>query len=108
MKFGAGQPVPRLEDDRLITGNGQFTDDLTLPGVAHMVLLRSPHAHAKLLEVDTLAAKSAPGIIAVFTNKDLAAAGIVMQLPTAAFFLDPSSSSGYVAFTKDNGPDGSI
>jgi carbon-monoxide dehydrogenase large subunit len=61
MKFGAGQPVPRLEDDRLITGKGQFTDDLTLPGAAHMVLLRSPHAHAKLREVDTLHARSAPG-----------------------------------------------
>jgi aerobic carbon-monoxide dehydrogenase large subunit len=83
MKFGSGQPVPRLEDDRLITGKGQFTDDLTLPGVAHMVLLRSPHAHAKLKEVDTLHARSAPGVIGVFTHKDIEAAGI-KPLPCVA------------------------
>ena len=83
MKFGAGQPVPRLEDDRLITGKGQYTDDLTLPGVAHAVLLRSPHAHAKLLEVDTSDARTAKGVIAVYTNKDLAAAG-VKPLPCVA------------------------
>ena len=83
MKFGSGQPVPRLEDDRLIMGKGQFTDDLTLPGAAHMVLLRSPHAHAKLREVDTLHARSAPGVIGVFVHQDIEAAGI-KPLPCVA------------------------
>ncbi len=76
MKFGAGQPVRRLEDDRLITGKGQYSDDITLPGAVHAVLLRSPHAHAKLKDIDTLAARDAPGVLAVYTHKDLEAAGI--------------------------------
>jgi carbon-monoxide dehydrogenase large subunit len=104
MKFGAGQPVPRLEDDRLITGKGQFTDDLTLPGAAHMVLLRSPHAHANLREVDTLHARSAPGVIAVYTNKDLAAAGI-KPLPCVAVMPNRDGTPMFVperhALAKD-------
>ena len=104
MKFGSGQPVPRLEDDRLITGKGQFTDDLTLPGAAHMVLLRTPHAHAKLREVDTLHARSAPGVIAVYTNKDLAAAGI-KPLPCVAVMPNRDGSPMFIperhALAKD-------
>jgi carbon-monoxide dehydrogenase large subunit len=104
MKFGSGQPVPRLEDDRLITGKGQYTDDLTLPGAAHMVLLRSPHAHAKLREVDTLHARSAPGVIAVFTHKDLAAAGI-KPLPCVAIMPNRDGTPMFVperhALAKD-------
>ncbi len=104
MKFGAGQPVPRLEDDRLITGKGQFTDDLTLPGAVHMVLLRSPHAHAKLREVDTLHARSAPGVIAVYTNKDLAGAGI-KPLPCVAVMPNRDGSPMFIperhALAKD-------
>ena len=95
MKFGAGQPVPRLEDDRLITGKGQYTDDLTLPGAAHAVLLRSPHAHAKLLEVDTMEAKTAPGVVAIFTNKDLAAAG-VKPLPCVAIMPNRDGTPMFV------------
>lgn len=83
MKFGSGQPVPRLEDDRLVTGKGQYSDDITLPGTLHMVLLRSPHAHAKLKAVDTLHAREAKGVVGVFTNKDLEAAGI-KPIPCAA------------------------
>lgn len=83
MKFGAGQPVRRLEDDRLITGKGQYSDDIALPGTAHMVLLRSPHAHAKIRMIDTLAAREAKGVIAVFTHKDIAEAGL-QPLPCVA------------------------
>ncbi len=83
MKFGAGQPVRRLEDDRLITGKGQYSDDIALPGTAHMVLLRSPHAHAKIRMIDTLAAREAKGVIAVFTHKDIAEAGL-KPLPCVA------------------------
>ncbi len=83
MKFGSGQPVRRLEDDRLITGHGQYSDDIALPDTAHMVLLRSPHAHAKLLSVDTADAKKAPGVIGVYTHKDIDEAGI-KPIPCAA------------------------
>jgi carbon-monoxide dehydrogenase large subunit len=76
MKFGAGQPVRRLEDNRLVTGHGQYTDDINLPGQAHAVVLRSPYAHAKLGAIDTMAAREAPGVIAVYTNKDIEAAGL--------------------------------
>lgn len=83
MKFGAGQSVRRLEDDRLIKGEGQYTDDLTLPGVLHAVLVRSPHAHARIESIDTSAAKASPGVVGVFTHADIHAAGI-KQLPCVA------------------------
>jgi len=76
MKFGAGQSVRRLEDNRLVTGHGQYTDDFSFPGSAYAVLLRSPYAHAKLGAIDTLAAREAKGVIAVYTNKDIETAGL--------------------------------
>lgn len=83
MKFGAGQPIRRLEDDRLIKGEGQFTDDLTLPGLLHAVLVRSPHAHARINGIDTSDAAKAPGVKAVYTHADIAAAGL-KPLPCVA------------------------
>lgn len=83
MKFGAGQSVRRLEDDRLITGHGEYADDTHLPGTAHMVLLRSPHAHAKIRNIDTADAREAPGVAAVYTFKDIDAAGL-KPIPCAA------------------------
>ena len=91
MKFGAGQPVRRLEDDRLITGKGQYSDDIALPGTAHMVLLRSPHAHAKIRMIDALAAREAKGVIAVFTHKDIAEAGL-KPLPCVAIMPNRDGS----------------
>ncbi len=75
-KFGIGQPVRRTEDVRFVTGNGQYTDDINLPGQAHGYVLRSPYAHARIKSIDTAAAKAAPGVIGVFTAADLAAAGV--------------------------------
>jgi len=72
---GIGQPVPRLEDVRFITGAGRYTDDITLPGQCHMHLVRSPHAAARILSIDCAAAKSAPGVLAVFTGRDADAQG---------------------------------
>src|SRR3954468_18544108 len=66
-----GARVRRKEDPRLITGSSLYTDDLQLAGMAHVVFLRSPFAHANLKSVDTTAAKSAPGVIAVYTNDEL-------------------------------------
>ena len=73
--FGKAQYIKRVEDDRLLAGTGGFTDNLTRPNLAHMVLVRSPHAHAKIVGIDTAAAKKSPGVIAVFTWDDMAREG---------------------------------
>jgi carbon-monoxide dehydrogenase large subunit len=75
-KFGQSQPVRRVEDQRFITGKGRYTDDISLPNQAHGVFLRSPHAHARVLKIDTTAAQQAPGVLAVYTYADLKAANI--------------------------------
>ncbi|MBS0274471.1 MAG: xanthine dehydrogenase family protein molybdopterin-binding subunit [Proteobacteria bacterium] len=75
MKFGTGQSVRRTEDIRFVTGHGQYTDDLHFPNETQVVFARSPHAHAKIKSIDTSAAKSAPGVVAVLTIAELEAAG---------------------------------
>ena len=57
---GIGAPVRRHEDLRLLTGQGRYSDDLTLPGQAYAVMLRSPHAHAEIGTIDTTAARAMP------------------------------------------------
>jgi carbon-monoxide dehydrogenase large subunit len=76
MKFGVGQPVRRFEDKRLLTGKGHYQDDLTLPRQLWCVFVRSPHAHAKVVSIDTGAAAAAPGVAAVYTGKDYADDGV--------------------------------
>src|SRR3954471_4212531 len=75
-QFGIGQPVRRFEDKRLLCGNGRFQNDVTLPGQAYGFVLRSPHAHAVMRGVDLSAAQAAPGVLAIYTGEDLAAAGM--------------------------------
>jgi carbon-monoxide dehydrogenase large subunit len=75
-QFGIGQPVRRFEDRRFLRGEGRFQNDVNLLGEAHGVVLRSPHAHARIRALDTLVAKAAPGVLAIFTGDDLAAAGL--------------------------------
>jgi carbon-monoxide dehydrogenase large subunit len=75
-KFGLSQSVRRVEDPRLLTGNGRYTDDIDLPGQAHGVVLRSPHAHARITALDTAPALAIPGVLAVITGRDLEAAGL--------------------------------
>ena len=75
-KFGLSQSVRRVEDPRLLTGNGRYTDDIGLPGQAHGVVLRSPHAHARITALDTAPALAIPGVLAVITGRDLEAAGL--------------------------------
>ncbi|HRX88400.1 MAG TPA: molybdopterin-dependent oxidoreductase [Steroidobacteraceae bacterium] len=70
---GFGASVPRIEDYRFITGQGRYTDDITLPGQAYAYVLRSSIAHGTLRRIDTTAASSAPGVIGVFTAADLQA-----------------------------------
>ncbi|HEY8287992.1 MAG TPA: molybdopterin cofactor-binding domain-containing protein, partial [Acetobacteraceae bacterium] len=75
-KYGIGQPVTRFEDPRLLRGQGRFINDVTIAGQAHAVLVRSPHAHARILGIDATAAFASPGVLGVFTQADLAADGI--------------------------------
>ena len=73
MKFGIGQAITRREDDRLLTGQGRFVDDLGEPGDLHLVFVRSPHAHARLGAVEVAEARAAADVVAVFTGADLVA-----------------------------------
>jgi carbon-monoxide dehydrogenase large subunit len=68
-----GRARLRKEDGRLITGRTRWTDNITLPGMLHLAILRSPVAHARITRVDTTAAKKMPGVVAVFTGQDFAA-----------------------------------
>ena len=70
-----GQSVERKEDYRFLTGAGQYTDDITLPRQSVGFFLRSPHAHARISSINIAAAKSAPGVLGVFTGKDMASVG---------------------------------
>lgn len=72
--FGAS--IKRREDPRLITGKGRFTDDLKLPGLTYAAFVRNPHAHARIRAIGTAGAETTPGVIAVFTGKDLADGGV--------------------------------
>ena len=73
---GIGASVRRKEDQRFLTGKGRYTDDLNRPGQIHAVFVRSPHAHATVASIKTDAAAAAPGVIAVFTGKDMEADGV--------------------------------
>ena len=75
-QFGIGQPVTRLEDPRLLKGQGRYINDTNLPGQAYLVFVRSPHAHAKIQSIDISAAAAAAGVIGVYTGEDLVQAGL--------------------------------
>ena len=92
-KFGSGHTVRRIEDPTLITGRGQYADDITLPGQTHLVFLRSPYAHARITSVDTSAAAGMSGVLAVYTGAQLMAAG-VKALPAPAPFPRPDGTPG--------------
>jgi carbon-monoxide dehydrogenase large subunit len=88
MRFGAGQPVKRLEDQRLLTGKGLFIDDKPEDGALWLYLLRSPHAHARIVSIDSRAAGEMPGVEAVITGADLVTDNIG-AIPTLAIFKRP-------------------
>ncbi|UYO41175.1 xanthine dehydrogenase family protein molybdopterin-binding subunit [Rhodopseudomonas palustris] len=91
MRFGAGQPVKRLEDQRLLTGHGGYLDDKAADGALWLVVMRSPHAHADIVSIDTEAAKGMPGVEAVLTGADLIADD-VGTIPTLPIFKRPDGS----------------
>jgi len=67
-----GQPLRRREDFRLLTGKGRYVDDIKRPGMLHMAVLRSPHAHADISNIDLSPAAASPGVRLVLSGKDLA------------------------------------
>ena len=75
-KFGVAQPVRRVEDHRLLLGQGRYTDDIATAHAAHAVVLRSPHAAARIVSVDADAACAIPGVLGIYTGADLDADGI--------------------------------
>src|SRR5258708_26745114 len=75
-RFAIGQPVPRSEDPVLLRGEGRYSDDVSLPGQAYAVMVRSHHAHGVIRRIDTAAARAMPGLLAIYTAADLAAGGI--------------------------------
>ena len=66
-----GARITRLEDPALLTGRGQFVDDMSLPGALHAAFVRSPHGHARIRGIDGAAARAMPGVHAVFTASDM-------------------------------------
>ena len=77
-----GRRVVRKEDHRFLTGQGRYTDDLAAPGAARAVMVRSPHPHARILDVDTSEARAMGGVLAVFTSRDVE--GTIGPIPTLA------------------------
>src|SRR5690606_40343196 len=75
-KYGTGQAIRRVEDQRFITGTGRYTDDISFPGQTSLYFFRSPYAHGLIRSLDVAAARAAPGVIAVYTSEDLDAAGV--------------------------------
>ncbi|HEV2054906.1 MAG TPA: xanthine dehydrogenase family protein molybdopterin-binding subunit, partial [Methylomirabilota bacterium] len=66
-----GASIKRREDPRFITGKGNYVDDLKLPGMTYAAFVRSPHSHAGIRKIDTARALTHPGVVAVFTGKDM-------------------------------------
>ena len=77
-RFAIGQPVSRSEDPVLLRGEGRYSDDVNLPGQAYAVMVRSPHAHGVIRDIDIIAARAMPGVLAVYTATDLAAVGLLV------------------------------
>jgi len=96
--FGSG--IRRREDPRLITGQANYTDDIKLTGMVHAAILRSPHAHAKIISVDVAAAKTAPGVLGVYTGADTD--GVLNPIPCAWLVPDSDVKAvPYPAMAKD-------
>jgi aerobic carbon-monoxide dehydrogenase large subunit len=85
-RFGSGKEVPRLEDEQLLKGQGQFTDDVVPENQAHLCFVRSPYPHANIGSIDVQTARSMPGVLGVFTGEQLVEAG-VKPIPGGAMFV---------------------
>jgi carbon-monoxide dehydrogenase large subunit len=92
-KFGVGQSVRRVEDQRFITGSGRYTDDIDIAGQVYGCVVRSPEAHARIAALDVEAARAAPGVLAVITGADIEARG-GNALPCATPMANRDGSKG--------------
>jgi len=90
-RFGSSRSQKRIEDDRLLTGKGLYSDDRDLPGQAWMVVLRSPHAHARIVRIDAADARKAPGVVAVYTAAEMKADGLG-HIPFPPLFKRPDGA----------------
>jgi aerobic carbon-monoxide dehydrogenase large subunit len=101
-----GRPLPRKEDLRLITGKGRFTDDFSLPGQVWAAMVRSPHPHARILNIDASAALRMPGVLAVYTGADCARDGLGHiphnPVPSTKFDVKLTSPGGGTIFIGDH------
>ena len=95
-RFGSGQSVRRIEDPALVRGQGVYTDDVALPGQLHLVFLRSPYAHARIISIHATQARGMPGVVALYTGSDLVAAG-VKPMPGPSAFPRPDGKPGVSA-----------
>jgi len=87
-----GQSIRRFEDERFLTGTGRFVEDVNEPGQAWAQVVRSPHAHAAIQRIDTAEARTAPGVLGVYTSDDIAALGLLpctAQVATVAPIVVP-------------------
>ena len=91
-RFGSGHAVRRIEDPALVQGQGRFTDDVAPQGQVFIRFVRSTHAHGRITAIDTAAARAMPGVLAVYTGADLAAAG-VKPLAAASGFKRPDGQT---------------
>ncbi|MGH8894753.1 MAG: xanthine dehydrogenase family protein molybdopterin-binding subunit, partial [Actinomycetes bacterium] len=94
-----GQPLRRKEDARLITGRTRWTDSVSVPGLLHVALLRSPMAHARLTRVDVSAALERPGVVAAFSGTDLS--DDMAGLPTAWTVSEDLKTPSHFPITRD-------
>ena len=88
-----GQRIKRREDPRLISGKGRYVADLQLPGAVHAAILRSPHAHARILNVDLSEARRSPGVVFAASGRDLGPFGKPLPIPAPAPMLKPAMPS---------------
>lgn len=103
-QFGIGQPVARTEDPRFLTGQGNYVDDIRLYGETHGYMLRSPHAHARIVSIDTSAATAAPGVLGVWTGADLDAddiGPIPCEVMPVAFGGPPAEQIAHPILARD-------
>ncbi|MFQ5907534.1 MAG: aerobic carbon-monoxide dehydrogenase large subunit [Thermoplasmata archaeon] len=113
---GIGQPIKRKEDARFIRGQGNYVDDIELPGMLYLDIVRSPYAHARITSLDTTEALKVPGVLAVITGKDLEAAGLAwiptlmsdqqMVLPTDRVMFQGQEVAAVVAESRYAARDG--
>lgn len=98
-----GRPLPRKEDLRLITGMGRFTDDFVIEGQTYLALVRSPHAHARVLGIDAEVAKAMPGVLCVLSNADAEADGLKpiphSPIPATRFDMKLKAPKGTTLFS---------